>query len=436
MAKAKPAPKKPLKKSEPSRKPAKPAVKAQKPAKAAPKAAKPAKTAKPAAKAPVKTPVKAPAKAEKVSAKPVRAAKTVKAPERPAKAAVKAPAKAAARKVEPKLPKLPEKPVNKPRATKLPPVGNPLTKRELEQILTAGQGRGVSGEGGLKGRLIIKEGLPHLHVVGRDKRELDFLLQGPDQEVLPAYVDHKVSVSGLIRKTTNYVGTVDVRKYSAKRPDEVPAEAPQENKLRYLSPGEIAQVSSPGMGAGMKGFAGIRGSLEMAGDDFFLVVSNGGTRQQVSFTLRGKVPKALKKNIGQTVLATGVIDKTSGWGGTIETESVELRPSEFKSVSRDALQVVTATEKTNAPLEVKLNHGLSVRLAERVGYTWAIEPMTAKRLGLREANFELSSNGPNTREFFFTPRNPGSFECEFFLAKVFAPANVARTIKLSVNVRP
>lgn len=433
MAKARPAPKKPQKKTEPSRKPAKVVAKASKPAKVA-------KVAK-----------RAPAKAPKVAAKPAKVAKAVpvkaKAAGKPAEAPVaKAsakpgkvtkPEKVSGKVAKPaKVERAPEKPVNKPRATKLPPVGNPLTKRELEQILTAGQGRGVSGEGGLKGRLIVKEGLPHLHVIGRDKRELEFLLVGPDQEVLPAYVDHKVSVSGLIRKTTNYAGTVDVRKYSAKRPDEVPAEAPQENKLRYLSPGEIAQVSSPGMGAGMTGFAGIRGSLEMAGDDFFLVVSNGGTRQQVSFTLRGKVPKALKKNIGQTVLATGVIDKSSGWGGQIETESVELRPSEFKSVSRDALQVVTANEKTSAPLEVKLNHGLSVRLAERVGYTWAIEPMTAKRLGLREANFELSPNGPNTREFFFTPRNPGSFECEFFLAKAFTPANVARTFKLSVNVRP
>jgi len=430
MAKAKPAPKKPLKKTEPSRKPAKVVAKASKPA-AKPAKAKAEKVVAKLAKAAnaVKASVKAIAKV--VEAPPEKAAKPTKAIKaaKPEKVSAKT-AKAA------KVEKPPEKPVNKPRATKLPPPGNPLTKRELEQILTAGQGRGVSGEGGLKGRLAVKDGLPHLRVVGRDKRELEFLLQGPDQEVLPAYVDHKVSVSGLIRKTTNYAGTVDVRKYSAKRLDEVPAEAPPENKLRYLSPGEIAQVSSPGMGAGMRGFAGIRGSLEMAGEDFFLVVSNGGTRQQVSFTLRGKVPKALKKNIGQTVLATGVIDKTSGWGGQIETESVDLRPSEFKAVSRDSLQVVTATERTTAVQEVKLNHGLSVRLAERVGYTWAIEPMTAKRLGLREANFELSPNGPNTREFFFTPRNPGTFECEFFLAKAFTPANVARTTKLVVNVRP
>ena len=100
----------------------------------------------------------------------------------------------------------------RPRASKLPPVGEALTRREMEQILTAAAGRGVTGEGSLKGRLVVKEGLPCLHVVGRDKRELVFLLQGPDQEVLPAYVDHKVSVTGLIKKTHNYGGMVDVRK--------------------------------------------------------------------------------------------------------------------------------------------------------------------------------------------------------------------------------
>ena len=83
----------------------------------------------------------------------------------------------------------------RPRATKLPALGQPLTKREMEQILTVGLGRGVTGEGSLKGKLVAKDGLPCLAVVGRDKRELTFLLQGPDQEVLPAYVD-KVSVTG------------------------------------------------------------------------------------------------------------------------------------------------------------------------------------------------------------------------------------------------
>src|SRR5215831_1173473 len=105
----------------------------------------------------------------------------------------------------------------RPRATKLPPLGEPLTKREMEHLLSAGEGRGVFGEGSLKGRLTVKEGLPYLQVIGRDKRELEFLLQGPDQEVLPAYVGHKVSVSGLIKKTHNYGGTIDVRKYAAKR---------------------------------------------------------------------------------------------------------------------------------------------------------------------------------------------------------------------------
>src|SRR5215472_6902905 len=140
-----------------------------------------------------------------------------------------------------------------PRASKLPPPANPLNKREMEELLTAGQGRGVSGEGSLKGRLLVKDGFPYLQVMGRDKRELIFLLQGPDQEVLPAYVDHKVSVSGYIKKTTNYGGVVDVRKYSAKKPGHDVAPAPVEEKLKFLSPGELEQIAAAGMGAGMKG---------------------------------------------------------------------------------------------------------------------------------------------------------------------------------------
>src|SRR5712692_2315089 len=157
----------------------------------------------------------------------------------------------------------------RPRATKLPPLGQPLTKREMEQLLSAGEGRGVFGEGSLKGRLAVKDGFPYLEVIGRDKRELVFLLQGPDQEVLPAYLAHKVSVSGFIKKTTNYGGTVDVRKYSAKKPapeGHGPEPAP-EAKLKYLSPGEIEQISASGMGAGMRGFGSLRGDLEMTGEE-------------------------------------------------------------------------------------------------------------------------------------------------------------------------
>jgi hypothetical protein len=327
----------------------------------------------------------------------------------------------------------PDKPF--PRATKLPPVGEPLTKREMEQLLTAGQGRGVAGEGSLKGRLVVKDGFPYLLVVGRDKRELTFLLQGPDQEVLPAYLDHKVSVSGLLRKATNYGGLVEVRKYSAKKPEAEVAEAAEaqaEQKLRYLSPGDVEQLLNAGMGAGVKGFASIRGNLEMTGDEYFLVVSNAGTRQQVSFTLKGKGAKGLRKFIGAALLVTGVVDKTSGWGG-----SVDPRPSEFKSVSRESLEVA-AVEGTGdaAAVDAKLNGGLSVRLTERAGYTWAVEPTVAKRIGLREANFEPSSDGPAKREFFFTLRNPGLFEVDFFLAKVLSPAQVAKTFKLTLNVKP
>src|SRR5229473_504816 len=152
---------------------------------------------------------------------------------------------------------------SRPRATKLPSPGQPLTKREMEQLLTAGEGRGVFGEGSLKGNLAVKEGFPYLEVVGRDKRELVFLLQGPDQEVLPAYVGHKVSVSGFIKKNTNYGGSVDVRRYTAKRLDgELPSLPIVDEKPRFLSPGEIEQLCTSGMGAGIKGFASLRGDLE------------------------------------------------------------------------------------------------------------------------------------------------------------------------------
>lgn len=334
---------------------------------------------------------------------------------------------------------VPDKP--RPRATKLPAMGEPLTKREMEQLLTAGQGRGVGGEGSLKGRLLVKDEFPYLAIIGRDKRELVFLLQGPDQEVLPAYAEHKVSVSGLIKKTTNYGGTVDVRKYSAKKP-EIESTVPVvvEEKLKYLSPGEIEQLCAAGMGAGMRGFASMRGNLEMTGDEFFLVTSNGGTRQQVSFLLQGKGAKGLRKNVGQVLLVTGVVEKTAGWGGTVQVETHEPRPAEHKAVSRDAMKI-TEIEITGASspssVDLVVNNGLSVRLTERAGHTWAIEPTVAKRVGLREANFEpASSGGPATREFFFTPRTPGVFDVEFFLAKAFMPSQVHKTFKLVVNVKP
>lgn len=328
----------------------------------------------------------------------------------------------------------------KPRATKLPPPGEPLNKRDMEQLLTAGQGRGVVGEGSLKGRLTLIDGLPGLLVVGRDKRELGFVLQGPDQEVLPAYVDHKVSVSGLIKKTTNYGGTVDVRKFSAKKPEAeepvIPEPVEVENRLRYLSPGEVSQVVSAGMGAGMKGFAALRGNLEMTGEEFVLVVSNGGTRQQVSFILEGKGAKGLRKYLGHTLSVTGVADKSSGWGGRIDVENVDPRPADVRPISRDGLELVQVEGEQPTSIDVRLNHAFTVRLQEQAGFTWAIEPMAAKRLGLREANFEPGSEGHATREFFFTPRNPGASEVEFFLAKALNPGQVERSFKLAVAVKP
>ena len=385
---------------------------------------------------------------KKASAKVAKAAaKLVKSAKSPSKAASskagKSPAKHPAHPARPApkaasapvLMRTPEKP--RPRATKLPPVGEPLTKRELEQILTPAAGRGVGGEGSLKGRLVVKDGMPYLHVIGRDKRELVFLLQGPDQEVLPAYVDHKVSVTGLIKKTHNNGGTVDVRKYAAKRADAEPAPEPAVEKLRFLSPGEVEQIGNAGMGAGMRGFASVRGALEMSGEDFILVVSNGGTRQQVTFRLGGKMPKSFRKNMGQPVQVTGVVHKESGWGGTIEVEGAELRPGDARSMARDALEVLEleGVPGEGAPLEVRIGQALAVRIPERAGYTWAVEPTVAKRIGLREANFIASASGPGTREFFFTPRNPGQYDVDFFLAKVFAPAQVAKTQRLTVAVR-
>ena len=132
------------------------------------------------------------------------------------------------------------------------------------------------------------------------------------------------------------------------------------------------------------------------------------------------------------------MDKASGWGGKIEVENVEPRPAEYKAVSREGMEVtqVDGAHAPSGPVDCKLNHGLSIRLPERAGHTWAIEPTTAKRLSLREANFEPAKEGQPVREFFFTPRNPGAFEVEFFLAKAFTPAQVAKTIKLAVNVKP
>ena len=333
---------------------------------------------------------------------------------------------------------LPDKEI--PRSTKLPSEGAALTKREMEQVLTVGT-RGVAGEGGLKGRVVLYQNLPYLEVIGRDKRELWFLLQGPDQEVFPAYVDHKVSVSGLIRRFHPYGGSVDVRKYTARKPDEAEPEGPvveDTSKLRLLSPGEVETLCSPGMSVGLKGFATVRGRLEMSGDEFFVVVSNAGTRQQVAFTIEGKATKGLKKYVGEVAVATGVVEKQTGWGGRIDAEVCEPRAPEFPPVARDALEIVEleVSPATSSPkeLEVKVNHGLVVKLAEKQGHVWAVEPQIAKRVSLREVSLHTGGNAA-IREFFFTPRNPGVHEVEFFLGKLHNPMQVSRTFKAVVNVK-
>jgi hypothetical protein len=421
---------------------AKKPVKAVKPAKAG-KAVKPAKAMKPAkASRPVTRPPGKPAAAAATKkqpaapATPVKQGKAAKAPE-PRPSAPSPSLSAPVRRADGWMGPLPEKPM--PRASRLPQEGEVLTKREMEQVLTVGV-RGVVGEGSMKGRLVVYQGFPYLEVIGRDKRELFFVLQGPDEEVLPAYVDHKVSVSGLIRKFHNYGGSVDVRKYSARKPEvEEPAEvAPDANKLRLLSPGEIETLASPGMSVGVKGFATLRGRLEMSGDEFYLVVSNSGTRQQVAFTLEGKAARGLKKYVGDVMVATGVVEKTTGWGGTIQAESAEPRAPDYPPVSRELLEVTSIEASgTGAAKEVhvKLNQGLSVKLTEKQGSVWSIEPQLAKRASLRECN--VSANGGQmVREFFFTPRNPGGLEVEFFLGKLHNPMQVSRTFKVVIHVKP
>jgi hypothetical protein len=185
-----------------------------------------------------------------------------------------------------------------------------------------------------------------------------------------------------------------------------------------------------------RGFASqLRGRLEQNGEEFYLVVSNPGTRQQVGFTLDGPALKGAKRFVGEIVVATGVVEKRTAWGGRIESEICEARAPDYPPVSRDAIEVV-AVDATGpgSEVEVLLNNGLAVRLAEKMGHVWAIEPQTAKRVSLREVCV-LTSAGAPVREFFFTPRNPGLHEVDFFLGKVHNPMQVMRTYKLLVSVK-
>jgi hypothetical protein len=383
-------------------------------------------------------------KSAKVAAKApkkalAKASKTLKASKGSAKgpksAAIPAPQSSAPRRDGFRGP-LPDRPL--PRNQKLPPEGTPLNKREMEQVLSVGM-RGVVGEGSLKGRVIVYQKFPYLEVVGRDRRELYFLLQGRDEERLPAYEGDKMSVLGLIKKFHNHGGSVDVRKFSAKKTEAEETVAPvEENKLRLLSPGEVQTIAGPGMSVGVRGVATLRGKLEQSGEEYYLVVSNAGTRQRVAFTLQGKGVKSLKKYVGDIVVATGIVEKSTGWGGTIQTENCEARAPDYPPVARESIEVIEIESNgtgASKAVEVKLNHGLSVKLAEKQGSVWAIEPTTAKRVSLREVN--LSHDGGNLmREFFFTPRNPGPQEIDFYLSKVHNPMQVSRTFKVSVNVKP
>ena len=176
----------------------------------------------------------------------------------------------------------------------------------------------------------------------------------------------------------------------------------------------------------------------MTGEDFFLVVSNGGTRQQVSFLIEGKAPKGLRKHVGQTLQVTGVVDKTSGWGGRIEAENFEPRPPEFRaSRARPWRWSHIEGEVPRTAVEVKLNHGLTVRLPEQPGLHLGHRAHAGQARGSARGQLRAGQPAaPATREFFFTPRNPGSFEVEFFLAKAFTPARGGAPFKINVTVKP
>jgi hypothetical protein len=108
-------------------------------------------------------------------------------------------------------------------------------------------------------------------------------------------------------------------------------------------------------------------------------------------------------------------------------------------VSRTALELaeLEIASGTSSPKEVtaRLNHGLVIRLAEKQGHVWAIEPQTAKRISLREVNMSTTPTGA-VREFFFTPRNPGVHDVEFFLGKLHNPMQPVRHFKVVVTVKP
>jgi hypothetical protein len=95
---------------------------------------------------------------------------------------------------------------------------------------------------------------------------------------------------------------------------------------------------------------------------------------------------------------------------------------------------VAAGTSSPKDVSVRVNHGLIVRLAEKQGHVWAVEPQTAKRVSLREVNLSAGASG-SVREFFFTPRNPGVHDVEFYLGKLHNPMQPVRQFKLVVNAR-
>ncbi len=207
-------------------------------------------------------------------------------------------------------------------------------------------------------------------------------------------------------------------------------------KLRFLSPGEVEQIASPGMGAGMNGFASVRGSLEMSGEDFILVVSNAGTRQQVTFRLGGKNAQGLP----QAHRPDGPGDRGGGQGVRLGRNASRSRASSRGrprcADSRDNLEVGRASRARTRPSgrrEAQPGAGRAPPRARRLPLGDRAHDVQADRTPRGE--LQPCTPGPRTREFFFTPRNPGPTTWTSSWPRCTRPAQVLRTYKLVVNVR-
>ena len=321
-----------------------------------------------------------------------------------------------------------------------PRVGEPLTKREMEQLLTAGEGRGVVGEGSLKGRLVVKDGCRTCMVVGRDKRELIFLLQGPDQEVSRRTWTTRSPSAGSSGRRTNYGGTVDVRKYSAKKPE---AEAPPPRRRRggeaaLPVPGRgRAGDRNAGMGAGMQG---LRLAARQPGDD-----------------RRGLLPRRLQRRHP----AAGLLPpRGQGRQGAAQVRGPAAarhrRGGEVLRLGRQASRWRTSSRGPPSAARIsRERHGDRPRGGRGGPRRWRSGSTTASPCGCRSSRAtpgpssppppsawacarrtsSPASERPGTREFFFTPRNPGP-RGGVLPRQGLHSGQVERSFKLTVTVKP